>query len=320
MAEQLANKAVTEAAESLADVETELTVDDAATFPTSGDFRLLVDAEIMKVTGVSGSNFTLERAQEGTTAVAHDAAVKVTSPLTKGAFDTLYSERRLYDTFANRPAAGSSTLIHFRATDTPMSSIDGGSEWYDYYFARPRPKQFDATGFAWVNQGTSTITTANGITTLAPQPGSVAHRLYLKTAPAVPYTITVAFQLFMYNTGVGMAGLAIRETATGEITICGRDNDGGLKVSKANNSGATLVNYISAYGTAAAQDTVFWVRYRRDATTKYWDISIDGIEWVNIFNVGATDFLDNDQVGLSAWQQTNQCYLHILSWQEAAGV
>ena len=38
---------------------------------TTGDFRILIDSEIMKVTGVSGTTLTVARHQEGTSAASH---------------------------------------------------------------------------------------------------------------------------------------------------------------------------------------------------------------------------------------------------------
>lgn len=50
---------------------TALTVASAAAFPTAGNFTIVVDSEIMLVTGVAGATFTIVRAQEGTSAAAH---------------------------------------------------------------------------------------------------------------------------------------------------------------------------------------------------------------------------------------------------------
>lgn len=56
---------------------TSLTVVSAAAFPTAGNFTILVGSEIMLVTGVAGTIFTLVRGQEGTSAAAHDAGATV---------------------------------------------------------------------------------------------------------------------------------------------------------------------------------------------------------------------------------------------------
>lgn len=52
---------------------TSLTVASASAFPPAGNFTVLVGSEIMLVTGVAGSIFTVSRGQEGTSPAAHSA-------------------------------------------------------------------------------------------------------------------------------------------------------------------------------------------------------------------------------------------------------
>lgn len=61
---------------------TSITVASAAGFPARGQFPIIVDAEIMLVTGVSGTTWTVTRAAEGTSAAAHASGTAVTNVLT----------------------------------------------------------------------------------------------------------------------------------------------------------------------------------------------------------------------------------------------
>ena len=56
-----------------------LTVANAAAFPTPGTFMILIDAEIMLVTAVSGSTFTVTRGANGTVAASHALNAPVTT-------------------------------------------------------------------------------------------------------------------------------------------------------------------------------------------------------------------------------------------------
>ena len=78
MAEQFVNSAVTRLNGAIDADDTTLVVYNASAFPTTGDFRIRIDAEIMKVTGVSGNTFTVQRAVEevGGVAVARPHAHK----------------------------------------------------------------------------------------------------------------------------------------------------------------------------------------------------------------------------------------------------
>lgn len=71
MSEQIANTVSNQLNGAITDVATSVTLVDASSFPTTGDFRLKVDAELMLVTGVAGSVLTVTRGIEGTTNVAH---------------------------------------------------------------------------------------------------------------------------------------------------------------------------------------------------------------------------------------------------------
>jgi hypothetical protein len=68
---------------------TTFAVADATHFPSSGNFRILVEGELMIVTGVSGSTFTVTRGAESTTTASHAQGVAVYGILTKGALDAI---------------------------------------------------------------------------------------------------------------------------------------------------------------------------------------------------------------------------------------
>jgi hypothetical protein len=83
--EQFANNAQSNLSAAVAAGDTSLTVVNASAFPASGNFRVLIDGEILLVTGVSGNTFTVSRGAEGTTAAAHANAAYVTHVLTAAA-------------------------------------------------------------------------------------------------------------------------------------------------------------------------------------------------------------------------------------------
>jgi hypothetical protein len=94
---RISNNAKTTLFSDITNVATTLTVVSATNFPTSGDFMITVwDAnsykdpgddssmEIMKVTAVSGTTFTVTRAQESTTGKAHVSGNAVQMLFTAG--------------------------------------------------------------------------------------------------------------------------------------------------------------------------------------------------------------------------------------------
>lgn len=89
MSELFANFAISALAADIDEASTTITVIDASSFPPSGDFRITIELEICMVTGVSGSDFTVERGIEGTTPAVHLTNTVVYHTVTAGALEAL---------------------------------------------------------------------------------------------------------------------------------------------------------------------------------------------------------------------------------------
>lgn len=96
MTELFANFSVSTLNGAINNSQTTLDVISAAAFPASGTFRIIVDNnEIMTVTGVSGTTFTVTRSSEAvggvTSAVAHSNGAQVAHILTAGSIAAIGS-------------------------------------------------------------------------------------------------------------------------------------------------------------------------------------------------------------------------------------
>lgn len=91
MTEQFANAAQSKLSADIDASVTALVVDAATTFSPAPQFRIVVDSEIMLVTGVAGSTFTVQRGAEGSTPAQHAAGSLVTQVVTAGALAALQS-------------------------------------------------------------------------------------------------------------------------------------------------------------------------------------------------------------------------------------
>lgn len=89
MAEVFVNNASTQLASGCVIGDTAIIVSNPAPFPTHGDFRILIDNELMMVTGVSGDVFSVTRAIESTVEANHVLDAQVASVLTAGALGTI---------------------------------------------------------------------------------------------------------------------------------------------------------------------------------------------------------------------------------------
>jgi hypothetical protein len=75
---QFSNNAATTLDSALTSGDTTINVVSASAFPASAKFVVIIDNEIILVTGVAGTVWTVARAQEGTSAAAHDLGADVT--------------------------------------------------------------------------------------------------------------------------------------------------------------------------------------------------------------------------------------------------
>ena len=83
--EKFANSASTTLATGIGSDDLSLVVADASAFPAQPQFRILLESEILLVTGVSGATFTVTRGAEGTTATSHGSGLPIKQILTAGA-------------------------------------------------------------------------------------------------------------------------------------------------------------------------------------------------------------------------------------------
>lgn len=73
-------------------------VDDASVFGTEGDFYIICESEIVKGTHISGNTITVERAQCGTSNVAHSDGLTVRSIVTKEDIEGRLNENNMLRT------------------------------------------------------------------------------------------------------------------------------------------------------------------------------------------------------------------------------
>jgi hypothetical protein len=90
--EKLANTAASTLNGSILANPGTLTVTSATPFPSAGNFRILIDSEILLVTAVAGAVFTVTGGQEGTTAASHSNGAAVTHVLTADALNVFRAD------------------------------------------------------------------------------------------------------------------------------------------------------------------------------------------------------------------------------------
>jgi hypothetical protein len=313
MAEQFKNLASTTLNSAIDDSTTSISVVSAMGF-TSGNFRILIDSEIMKVTGVSGATFTVVRHQEGTVATVHDNAAPVRHILTAGALDAHdQNDLAVRDAYANKPSAGVPGRL-FLPTDAVYFERDNGSNWDKFGplwpFTPPQVSDFPI----WVNQGTATAVDNKGAIFInAPGVNSENTRAIVKAYPSPPFIVEMAFIPCAYPGSYPCCGLCIQDNVSGKLQTYGL-YDLPMYVRGYNYSSPTTTNsgvtgWPGGSYVHQAESNLIWFKYEDDNTNRKISISVDGFSWVQMVSNSRTDYLTPTHIGIfvNPYQATVVC-------------
>lgn len=318
--EVFSNDAVSPLNGAIDDNDLTLIVDSASDFPATGNFRIKIDDEIMLVTGVSSNTFTVTRAQEGTAAASHLDNATVAHVLTAGALDTRLIDEVYTDTYANRLAVAKSGRL-FLPNNGFQIERDTGAAWAPWgpLFPLTAPVSND---FAWINQGSASITTTNGgIYLLAPAHTGIDYKVRKKAAPATPYTITAAFLPQVRSLDNHSCGLLFRQSSDGKLAALAY-----VHATSAMNFQSLKLTSPTAFSAQYTIETVrqgfgplMFMRIADNGTSRIVSYSVDGVNFMALHTVGRTDFLTADEVGFFSNSDTTggDAAMTLLSWKQA---
>jgi len=308
--EQFANNPSSTLAGAIAAGATSLTVASAASFSTEGTFRILVDSEIMLVTGVAGATFTVERGAEGTSAAAHSAGATVTQVLTAGALNTaLYEDVRIKTAAAVHKSGDLVPVLAqtVALTDTHLNSIafdghtlitgtyPGGAVWVS-----------NDRGLTWasVGQPNSDASVDDIAFVKAIRPGVFYAGCSNSGGPSKLYKSTdsgATWSLVYTAPGAADATEGFSVEGIGRLVLIGSFNNtaaGAAKIYKSSDGGSTFAQ-VSA--TGAGRTTIRQIRHVYEniyiagvygATPNQLDLyrsSDVGSTWTSVQSIASTD-------------------------------
>lgn len=199
---------------------------------------------------------------------------------------------------------------------------DTGSAWAPWgpVFPMTPPVSGD---FAWINQGSTTIDTTNGgIYIETPATSGTNIRLRKKSAPATPYTVTVALIPNLYPANYSNCGIGWRQSSDGKMVmfrlVSDSANVSSLVVAKLTDATTFSANYV-AFEHRHMWGPVVWLRIADNGTNRICSISGDGQHFIALHSVGRTDFLTGDEIGfmVEANQTSGPAGMTLLSWKES---
>lgn len=293
-----------------------LTVQNASGFPSDGNFRILIDSEILLVTSVAGNSFTADRGLEGTQVAAHDAGATVRHIFTAGALETKFSETILTGPYNNIPAAGVTGRTYY-CTDSPYMLVDDGLDWIHFaggYQVTPP----DIADFSWVNQGTATAVSTYGgllIADAVANSNTFDVAMLVKTPPSPSYSCVFGF--IPYYTGIAyhLPATVQRQSSDGKLVTfrIGTHANMYLEMVYDNASGPTS----AASAQMIRGGSVFvsyptYIKITDDGTTnrKYYISNNPYLFPQEYYSVSRTQYATPDQVGfcVNTFNQPQACH------------
>lgn len=293
-------------------------------FPATGNFRILIDAEIMLVTARSTNTLTATRAQEGTVAASHSDLTVVTGPLTAGSINQMLADLSQSGIIASVPAATKNGLIYL-ASDADIFTRDN-SVTLDYYAPL---KQFTPPvlgDFTWLSQGSSTTdTTLGGIKVAIPaDPGTGVNLRVLHKSKTAPYKVTGYFILNQSSQSYQSCGMGFYDPTGGRLVsmhfIVFDADFSYVEVCRwANTTTFTSAPAFSLLNGAGI--AIGYMQIENDNTNLIFRISNNGIDWVTVYSEGKTAYLTTAPTKAMFYGRNNTGSrdahaFSLLSWKE----
>jgi hypothetical protein len=298
--EQFANNATTKLDGGINDSTTTIVVVEFSTFPTSAQFRIKIDNEIMLVTGGAGTDtWTVERGAEDTVARVHADGAFVKHILTSGSLNQFMQDHVAFGLTANLPAQGQSNRLYI-PTDGNCMFFDDGSVWRKQIGSSLFDLNQNYASFSWYNQGSATVTLRNdGLRMQSPASGNGSGdsaRIYARAVPATPYTFTTAYVASFMPQNYMNGGLCYYDTGTGRYI------NFGLAYAASPVIDVSYWNSVNSFASEGIRrSNMFgmriWLKLEDNGTTRYYHYSLNGIDWVTLLSESNSTWITPTHVG-----------------------
>lgn len=312
--EYLKNNASTTLNGSIDDNDTTLVVTSTTPFPAQGNFRVKIDTELLLVTGVAGTTWTVERGIEGTTAASHASSTPVIHVLTEKGLETYVGEYILEGLTSARPAAEKAGRLYL-PNDSQTIFRDNGSSW-DAYGPLWKLTPPDNADYSWANQQSATATARNdGILMTGGTAGAsqwtVRARAKNRLSTSTGYKLTVGMISQLAGQNFSMAGIGLLETATSKAAFIRNHSDNGSPRITVTTTTALQAGTTNAVGTSyelgyfGSYPMIHWMQIEQTSTNLIFKYSNNKVDWVTLWSATITTFFTTN---------ADQFFLHVLPY------
>jgi len=205
---------------------------------------------------------------------------------------------------ASLPGSGTTSGDMYLPTDSVVSFKWNGSSWDAFHMmSKLVTPPASATGWSWTNQGTASVTVGNDgfIFDVQGTAGADNLRIYEKTMPATPYTLTVGLYPNVGLQNTAQVGISYRDSTSGRIRVFG------YTLLNSGFYATTIFNYSSptAFAGTVLQlsppvSNVIWLRLSDNGTNTAFSLSTDnGNTFVSVYSTSRTAYVTTpDRIGI----------------------
>lgn len=246
---------------------TSITVVSGSVFPSSGQFRVACESEVMLATARSGNVLTVVRGIEGTTAASHLDGLTIAQSLTVGGLQQY----------------GRDNVPGFDGSRPPYQIVDSSRN------------VLTSSDFTTVNAATNaTITDVDGSIVLLTTPAASAYAICLaRSIPATKQLITALRPIIQQGGTAGFMHcfVGFRESATGKLILFGPQNyNGAFDLLVRHYDSPTSLN------STQFDEPIFmpgadavWLKLHDDGTNLICSVG-DGSNWIDVFSEARASF------------------------------
>lgn len=227
----------------------------------------------------------------------------------------------VYDTQANRPAAGTQGR-EFIPTDGygPTRQIDNGVSWDNYYSGLKCMDLPGANTFTSVNTDDATLVdNAEGViaTLMGTNSSSEKCELYLVSVPSAPYSFSVGIQMIdLYITAYSKLGICLTNSTSDPgiiwYGIMTAPSDIYMNIQKCSNLTTWNSNYVEVAAPPAMLCGTFFLKITDDNTNRNFWISSNGSYYYKIYSGSRTDYITPTHCGIFLGQSINSVATNII--------
>jgi hypothetical protein len=224
----------------------------------------------------------------------------------------------LYGTWATRPIPSASNLNYTHIpTDGYTQTICDGTNWNVFIDEFECVNPPDSTSLTAVNVG-STVTIADDgdgliITQLGSASSTERNCHFLTSIPSAPYKFEVVMQpLYLYPAAWVQMGIVLTDgtniAASKSVHFCLCFGTSGFPTlsATAQTNGTTVTVYLEQiHNCTTLIQKYVWFRFRDDNTTRFFEFSGNGRNWITYFSHGRTTHITPTYIGLTVQQGTS---------------